>query len=283
MKVAYLGPQGTFTEKATREVFPSEELVPLQPIRRVIRAVEAVEVDRGVVPSENFYNGEVRETLDALTESSKARIIGEKSLVVVHCLGALQGHGKIMQIYSKDQALEQCSRYLCENYPNADTLAVSSTAEAAKKIAKERMLDAAAIASDSALRESGLEVLASDICPDNKTRFVILGTTPVNRTGDDKTFIAIRPQCPKDKDRPGVLYTALGFLAGLRINLEYIQSRPDGKKGYIFYIELDGYEQDEAVRTALDSIRLSLDPQTKYPNTVKVLGSYPNTHWKEVK
>lgn len=283
MKVAYLGPQGTFTEKATKEVFPSEELVPLQPIRRVVRSVETGEVDHGVVPIENIYDGEVRETLDSLTECSKTRIISEMSLAIVHCLGALQGRGQITRIYSKDQALEQCSRYLCEKYPDADTFAVSSTAEAARRIAEEKMLDAAAIASESALMGSGLEILASDICPNNKTRFVILGTASTNKSGDDKTFVAIHPQSSKVRDRPGVLNCTLDFFASLGINLEYIQSRPDGKKGYIFYIELNGHERDEAVNTALDSIRLSLDPQKLFLDTVKVLGSYKNTHWKEGK
>jgi len=283
IKVAYLGPQGTFTEKVARDFFPSEDLVPLQPIRKVVKAVETGEAEHGIVPIENFYNGEVRETLDSLTECSRTRIIAETSLAIVHCLGALQSHGQVTRIYSKDQALEQCSRYLCEKYPDADTIAVSSTALAAERVAREKMLDAAAIASESALKAAGLEILASDICPNNKTRFAVLWTASTNRSGDDKTFIAIHPQHPRVRDKPGVLDCALGFFARLGINLEYIQSRPDGKRGYIFYIELNGHERDEAVVSALDSIRLSLDQQKMFPNTVKVLGSYKNTHWKEEK
>lgn len=276
-KIAYLGPEKTFTEKIAREIFSVGELLPIQPIRRVIRAVETNEVDYGIAPIENFYNGEVRETLDSLTECFKTRIISEKAMKIVHCLGALPNNKLIERILSKDQALEQCSRYLCENYPNAATISTSSTAEAVKTIRNENLLCAAAIASETALKDGGLEILAKDICPNNKTRFVVLGREKTMPTGDDKTFLAIYPSV---RDKPGVLHDFLGFLAGLGINLEFIQSRPDGKKGYLFYIELDGHEQDKKVKTAMEGIKLSLNYEEKHPDTIKILGSYKNTHWK---
>ena len=277
-KVAYLGPEKTFTEKAAKQAFPDADLVPMQPIRNVVLAIENERADYGVVPLENFYNGEVRDTLDSLTECSRARIIQEQPLSIIHCLGALKEHGTITIIRSKDQALEQCSRYLCEHYPSATLIATASTAEAAKYIAEQKALDSAAIANEQALLDSKLEVLAKDICPNNKTRFVILARQDTEQTGDDKTFLAIHPSI---KDRPGVLYNTLGFLAGLGINLEAIQSRPDGRKGYYFYLELDGHEKDRNVALALDAIRLSLDPSSKHPKSIKILGSYPNTHWKD--
>ena len=274
-KIAYLGPEKTFTEAAAKEIFPSEELVPIKPIRRVIRTVECGDVDFGVVPLENFYNGEVRETLDSLTECETTKIIMEKTSKIVHCLGALPKHGGIERVLSKDQALEQCSRYLCENYPDAETVNTTSTAEATRLVSG---LDTAAIASDKALIDSGLEVLARDICPNNRTRFVVLGRNSTKSTGDDKTFIVIHPLT---RDEPGVLYTTIGFFYGLSINLEYIQSRPDGKKGYFFYVEVDGHKEDESVKTVIDEVRSYLDPNAEHPSTVQILGSYPNTHWKE--
>ena len=276
MKIAYLGPKGTFTEQAVKELFPDSELIAIRPIRNVVNLIESGKAEFGVLPLENFYNGEVRETLDALTESKDVKIIQEKALTISHCIGFLKNHEQIKKVISKDQALEQCSKYLCDNYPDADTIAVTSTTEAAKRIIKENLLDAAAIGSESSLRELGLEILDKDICKNNKTRFVVIGKKETQPSGDDKTFLAINPKI----DRPGVLYNILGFLAGLQINLEYIQSRPNGEKGYYFYLELDGHLQEENVEKAIEAIKLSLDPEKKFANTVKILGSFPNTHWK---
>ena len=278
IKVAYLGPVGTFTEKAARKSFPQSELVPLSSNRRVIRAVETEEALYGVVPIENFYQGEVRDTLDALIETEKVGITGETFLKVVHCFGVLPQHGDILKILSKDQALDQCGKYLCEKYPNAETMAVSSTAEAARIIKEQAMLYAAAIASKEALLKQGLEVLAEDICPNNRTKFIILGNDATNSTGDDKTLIALHPHI---RDKPGVLSGILSVISALDINLDYVQSRPDGKGGYYFYVELNGHEKDERVDLALRTIKLLLDPKKEQKNTLKVLGSYPNTRWKD--
>ncbi len=277
MEVAYLGPkETTYTGQATRKIFPDGKLIPIQPIRNIVMAIESGRFKRGVVPIENFYNGEVRETLDSLTECNNTKIMGEKALTIVHCLGMLPDHKEIKRILSKDQALEQCSRYLVANYKDAETISTSSTSEAAQLIARDKMLDAAAIASEDALRKSGLERIATDLCPNNKTRFVVLGREYTASTGDDKTFLAIHPPI----DKPGVLDDTLSIFASLGINLEFIQSRPDGQKGYYFYVELDGHINDERVKQALYTIKLSLDPQKKYKDAIKLFGSYPNTHWK---
>ncbi len=276
MKIAYLGPPGTFTEKVTRELFPNENLIPLQPIRNVIFSVENNDVDFSIVPLENFYNGEVRETLDSLNECEKAKIIQEKALEIVHCLGALKDHSKIDKIFSKDQALEQCSHFLMDKFPLSQTIAVSSTAEAVKKIKSENLLDSAVIASKEAILNAGLEVLEINLVPNNKTRFVVIGKDETASTGEDKTLISIHPA----KDKAGVLYGVLGFLANSKINLEDIKSRPDKKSGYYFYIELDGHQNDENVKQALDSIKSYLDAENQHPDTIKILGSYKNSRWK---
>lgn len=278
MKIAYLGPPGTFAERATKEIYLLEELIALQPIRRVVEAVEKERVELGVVPLENFYNGEVRETLDSLKECLKTRIIRDTAINIVHCLGALKTHSKIETILSKDQAIEQCSRYLCQNYPDATTIATVSTSEAAERIVRDNLNNAAAIGPEDTLKDLGLEILAKNICPNNKTRFVVIGRNQTEPTGNDKTFLVFHPL---SKDRPGTLYTDLGFFAVFGINLDYIQSRPDGKGRYFFYVELSGHEEDEPVKRALDNLRYSIDPKNQHPEIVKVLGSYPNTDWKK--
>ncbi len=277
MKIAYLGPEKTHTEKAAREMFPESDLISLKPILKVVRAVENKEVDFGVVPLENFYEGEVRETLDALTESTKTRIVKDKAIEIIHCLGVLQNNKRIDKIFSKDQALSQCGEYIYKNYPNAITIATSSTSEAVEKIAKEKLLDSAAIASEEALKNSGFKIISKDLCKNNKTRFAVIGTEQTKQTGNDKTFLVFHPI---SKDKPGTLQENLSFFSNLGINLEYIQSRPDGKGGYYFYIELKGHEKDEPVQIALKALKYALDPENKYPESLKILGSYPNTDWK---
>jgi prephenate dehydratase len=278
MKVAYLGPANTFTGTAARNLFPQEELVPLLPMRNVVMAVENGRFQRAVVPLENIYNGHVIHTLDSLTRCEHTKIIQEKSLEVVHCLGALSNHKKITRVYSKDQALEQCDDYLYTNFPEAELIAKASTAEAAEYIVKQKELESAAIAPEAALRKSGLEILATDLCPNNRTRFIVLGRDKTHPTGDDKTVLAIHPPA---RDEPGVLADCLNIIKSQHINLENIYSRPDGKKGYFFYAELDGHEKDEKVRTAILALRYSLDPEHQNSDTIKILGSFANSHWKD--
>ena len=136
MKIAYLGPKRTFTEKVARNLFPQEELVPLQSIRKVIMGIEKGNFEKGVVPLENLYNGSVIHTLDSLTRCDQARIVQETSSKIVHCFGALKGHLPIKKIYSKDQALEQCDDYLAERFPDAITIATTSTSEAVEFVSR---------------------------------------------------------------------------------------------------------------------------------------------------
>lgn len=278
MKIAYLGPEKTFTEKAARAVFPEGELIPIQPIRKVVWGVENNLFERGIIPIENFYNGHVIHTLDSLTRSKEVKIIGETSLKVVHCLGALKNHFEINKIYSKDQALEQCDEYTYRHYPNAINVPTSSTAEAAEYISKNFLMDSAAIASKEALIKSRLEILAEDICPNNLTRFIILGKEKTLQTGNDKTMLAIHPPI---RDQPGVLANCLNIFGYQHINLEYVTSRPDKEKGYIFYIELNGHEKDPNVHLALQALKCNLDPKNENEDTIKILGSFANSHWKE--
>mgnify|MGYP001567642388 CR=1 FL=1 len=282
MKIAYLGPEKTFTEQITRKIFPEDELIPLQPIRNVIMAVEDRKLTYGVVPLENLYNGYVINTLDTLTKCKDTKITREVSMKITHCLGALKNHDKIERIYSKSDALEQCDEYLFKNFPDAKTISVSSTAEAITYLSKNDVYNftAAAIASKEALLKSGLEIIAGDICPNNITRFAILERNRTIQTGDDKTIITIHPI---ERDKPGVLADCLNILRSQHINLECIFSRPDRIGNYYFYAELNGHKDEERVKRALTSIEYSLNPKSENHRVVNVLGSFPNSHWKENK
>jgi chorismate mutase/prephenate dehydratase len=279
MRVAYLGPEGTFTYKATKSLFlDSDEFVDIKPIGRVIKYLEEDKVDYAVVPAENYYNGWVNNTIDALTRSN-VNIIKEKAFPIVHCFAALKNRKDITQILSKDQAIEQCDSYLTKNYPDSDLVYVTSTADAVKQVVETPLVNAGVIASEGIINQyEGLELLAKDICPNNKTRFIVLGNGKTHSTGDDKTFIAVHPHV---KDLPLILARSLLPLGLANVNLEYISSRPDHEGGHYFYLEADGHENDEAIKKSLDFTRYILDPNLEYPDTIRILGSYPNTHWKD--
>ena len=278
MRIAYLGPKNTFTEKIAKELFPKEELVPLIPIRSVIMTVENDEVEMGIVPLENFYNGYVIQTLDSLTKCKKTKIFAEKPLKIIHCLGKIDETRKITKIFSKDQALEQCEEYIFKNFPDSELVSTASTSEAAKIVSTSSDKTLAAISQESALKENSLKVIDKDLCPNNITRFIILKKEESKKTGDDKTILAIHPPI---KDRPGVLADCLNIFGSLHINLESIYSRPDGKGGYTFYIELNGHKEDENVKIALKSLNISLNQYKKSDGAIKILGSFSNSHWKD--
>jgi chorismate mutase / prephenate dehydratase len=276
MKIAYLGPLNTFTEKAARELFPNEEYIVLQPIIKVVQSVEQGNADFGVIPLENYYNGEVKETLDSLKDTKKITIIKEYAIKIEHSLGALKNHIDIKNIYSKDTALEQCSKYIYKNYPEAQTLSTHSTTDAIERIYNENLIDSAAIADKEALIKKGFIIIDKDLCPNNSTKFIVIGTKKTKPSGDDKTLVIIHPK----KDYPGSLQVYLSFFSNLNINLNYIQSRPDGLGGYYFYIELIGHIDDTKVDIALKGLRYALDPLDKNPDSLKILGSYPKIDWK---
>lgn len=265
MKIAYLGPEGKgYTYSMTRQLFSNEELLPLLPIRRVVMAVENGQVDFGVIPFENAKEGKVWEGLDTLAVCKKTKIVQESFLPIVHCLGALNSHGEIKKIMSKDTAIAQCGEYLYSTYPDVQTIATSSTGEAVDIVVNLNLTDTAAIASEETLRPR-LEVLARDISPNNKTRFGIISRDPTPPTEDDKTLIALYPPT----DSPGTLVQMLHCFADRGLNLEGISERPLMPRGYYFYSEINGHEDDKLVREALQAARF-----------VKVIGSYRNSYWK---
>jgi chorismate mutase/prephenate dehydratase len=266
LKVAFLGPEATFTHMAARARFGlSAHYVPAPTIGGVFAEVERGVADLGVVPIENSTEGVVNSTLDVLMDSELV-IAAEIVLPVSHCLltrsGTLDG---VAKVYSHPQALAQCRGWLSQNLPNAAGIEVASTALAAR-LAKDDPV-AAAVASELAGRLYGLKVARGNIEDEthNVTRFLVLGKEPAGSSGRDKTSIMLSV-----KDQPGVLYRVLEPLARRGVNLTRIESRPSRLRAwdYVFFLDVDGHRDDARLAGALGE----LAPLTAQ---LKVLGSYP--------
>ncbi len=267
VRVAYLGPEGTFTQAAALKHFGHSCVsVPMGAIDEVFREVAAGAVNYGVVPVENSTEGVVNHTLDNFMESS-ARICGEVELRIHHHLlvSDVTKQDGITRIYSHAQSLAQCRKWLDSHYPKAERVAVSSNAEAAKRIRGE--WHAAAIAGDMAAEMYGLTKLNEKIedLPDNSTRFLIIGTQAVPASGDDKTSIIVSV-----RNQPGALYNLLAPFHRNGIDLTRVETRPSrvGAWSYVFFIDFVGHADSPNIKAVLDEIAAQAAD-------VRVLGSYP--------
>jgi prephenate dehydratase len=275
MRIAYLGPAGTFTEDALGEAAPAVEFEPLRTatIHDAILAVERGEADRALVPFENSIEGSVRGTLDALAfEADSVTIVGEHDYAVrAHLIGRERVElGAIEAVLSHQQPLAQCARFLREQLPGVELRSVSSTAAAVRMVA-ESVRPWAAIGSRAAAALYGCEILREGIQDeaDNVTRFVWIapaGTAP--EQGDAwKTSLVFSEL---GEDHPGALVNALGEFSERGINLTRIESRPlrSGLGRYMFFCDLEGAEDDELVAAAIAQLRSKAE-------SVRILGSYP--------
>ena len=267
LRVAYLGPAGTFSESASRKHFGSApNFLAMAAIDDVFRAVEAGNADYGVVPVENSTEGAVNHTLDSFLEHDMV-ICGEVELRIHHHLlvGENTKTDSISRIYSHAQSLAQCRKWLDAHYPNVERVAVSSNAEAAKRVKGE--WNSAAIAGDMAAGLYGLTRLAEKIedRPDNSTRFLMIGNQEVPPTGDDKTSIIVSMS-----NKPGALHELLVPFHDNGIDLTRIETRPSrsGKWTYVFFIDFVGHHRDPLVKGVLEKI-------SQEAVALKVLGSYP--------
>jgi prephenate dehydratase len=266
---AFLGPEGTFTEEALLSLGePGVEPVACATIADVFEAVESADTASGIVPIENSQEGSVNATLDALAFDHDLHIQREVVRDIRHALVVAPGTGlsDISAVVSHPQATAQCRRWLFKNLPGVEVLAANSTAEAVRRAVGEPGL--AAVGTELAATLYGGEVLERSVedYKGNQTRFVVLGTGIRERTGHDKTSLALYLQ----KDKPGALLMILSEFAYGQINLTKIQSRPTKKRlgEYMFFVDLEGHVSDPHVSLALDCLRLKL-------RSVKVLGSYP--------
>ena len=266
MKVAFLGPQGTFTHAAAMQQFGfSAQLVPQKSIPAIFEEVSRGRAPYGVVPVENSTEGVVSHTLDMFMESD-LKINAEIMLGISHFLMSRSGRmTDIKKIVSHPQPLAQCRKWLEENLPDVPLVDVGSTALAAQMALEDESFGA--IASEMAATLYGLQVVKERIedNPNNFTRFLVIGTNTPERSGRDKTSLMFNI-----KDQPGILYRMLEPFSKREINLSKIESRPMKKKAweYIFFLDIEGHIDDEPITAAVAELK-------DYCQFLKVLGSYP--------
>ena len=272
-RYSYLGPEGTFTEAALRQITSENDL--LTPYGNVTAALEAVRtgaVDKALVPIENSVEGVVARTLDELALGDALVISAETTLPVSFSLMTLPGNeeNEIKKIATHPHAEAQTRAYLAQNYPHAEMIETPSTAAGAQGLIKGNY--DAAIAAKIAAEKYGLKILAENI-GDNEgaiTRFVVVekpGHLPAP-TGADRTSLVAYI----DIDHAGALLEILTEFAKQKVNLTFIQSRPTGRQlgHYHFIIDAEGHIHDAPVKAALDGLR-------KICNDIRFLGSYPRT------
>ena len=266
LAVAFLGPQGTFTQAAAIKHFGhAAQTRPCASIDDVFRIVEAGGADYGVVPVENSTGGAVGTTLDLLL-LTPLKVCGEVDLRVHQFLLRKAGAaGKAEKVYSHAQSLAQCHEWLNQNLPDVERVEVVSNAEAARLAAEDET--AAAIAGEMAAEIYGLEKTAENIedKPDNTTRFLVIGTHDAEPSGRDKTSLALSA-----RNRPGAVYDLLSPLAAHEVSMTKLESRPSraGLWEYVFFVDIEGHRQDEKVAKAIAELR----EKTAF---LKILGSYP--------
>jgi chorismate mutase/prephenate dehydratase len=265
LKVAYLGPQATFTHIAALKKFGSQvKYLAANTIADVFLAVEKEDADYGVVPIENSIEGAVTHTLDMFVDSD-LKICSQIIINVNHNLLARCPKNKIKRIYSNPQVFGQCRIWLEENLSQPERIEVTSTTKAAQIAAKEKY--SACIASLLAADVYNLGVIAKNIedSSANVTRFLVIGRTEVGPTGCDRTSILF-----SIKDRVGALHDMLVPFKKYGINLTKIESRPSKRKAwdYYFFVDLAGHYKEARVKRALSELE-------RRCTFLKILGSYP--------
>lgn len=266
LTVAFLGPEGTFSEAAAIKQFGhGVDRLPAESIDEVFLRVERGEAGYGVVPVENSTEGAVSRTLDLLTQTP-LKICGEVMLRVRQQLMRKgQGLDGIERVYSHAQSLAQCHEWLNRHLPKAERIPVVSNAEAARLAAQDPK--AAAVAGEVAAEHHGLDIVMRDIEdePTNTTRFLVLGREDAGASGRDKTSLVLSAQ-----NRPGALLDLIAPFSAMGIGLNRLESRParSGAWEYVFFIDIDGHRSEERVAVALAKVQGNA-------TLFKVLGSYP--------
>jgi prephenate dehydratase len=278
LKVAYLGPTGTFTEEALLDAAAGAELElsPRATIFEAVNAVERGEAGRGFVPFENSVEGAVRSTLDALAfDTEHVRIAGEHDHPIRHNLIAAEELEleRIEVVVSHPQANAQCARFIREQLPEAEVRAIASTSDAVRQVA-EAGRPWAALGSAAAAAAYGCVILRDGVedVAENVTRFVWLARgedLAEAEAGSEGTWRTSLVFSELGDDRPGALVDALLEFSSRDVNLTRIESRPlrRGLGRYLFFVDLEGRLADGSVAQAIDGLREKAD-------VVRILGSY---------
>lgn len=266
LRIGFLGPKTTFSHQAAIKQFgQSSEFIPNSDIESVFRQVEQGSCDYGVVPVENSIEGVINLTLDCFVDSPLL-ICGEiKNTISLCLLSKTKDLKKIETIYSHPQPLGQCRQWLNRNLSSIEQISASSTASAAEMVVERKTC--AAIAGKFAAKEYNLKIVAENIQDrvENYTRFLVIGKDKTKKALKNKTSIMF-----SIRDETGSLLKVLQLFARNKINLTKIQSRPlrDRPWEYLFYVDLDGHAQDQAINKSLISLK-------KMCLLLRVLGSYP--------
>jgi chorismate mutase/prephenate dehydratase len=268
LKVAFLGPEGTYTQAAVYKQFGhSVRALALSTSDEVFQEVEAGNADFGVAAVENSAEGTITHTLDRLI-TSPLHICGEVELRIHHCLmGRMDSLDSVLRVCAHPQALAQCRLWLDEHLPGVERVPVSSNAEGARRARDE--LGTAAIAGETAAEVYSLRLLCTQIedRADNTTRFLVIGRKILAPSGADKTTLLVSTSSTA---APGALHRLLKPLATNRISMTRIESRPSrrGKWNYVFFIDIEGHASDAPVARALQGLQ-------RQASLFRVIGSYP--------
>ena len=266
--MAFLGPEGTFTQSAVLKQFGnSVRALSVTTIEEVFHQVEGGLAEFGVVPVENSTEGSVTNTLDMFL-ISPLRICGEVELRIrQHLMGRMQESGDIERICSHPQSLAQCRAWLAQSMPDVEVIPVSSNAAAARRARDE--VGTAAIAGDAAAEVYELNTLFANIedHADNTTRFLVIGRKLFPPSGADKTSLLLSASGTQGA---GVLHHLLDPLAKNGINMTRIESRPSRRRkwDYVFFVDIDGHADDDKVRRTLRKVE-------QHASLFRVIGAYP--------
>jgi chorismate mutase/prephenate dehydratase len=266
MDIAFLGPEGTFTQQAVFKHFGhAVKTIPVTTINEIFGAVELNHCQFGVVPVENSTEGVISHTLDRFLTSS-LKICGEVEIRVhQNLMGHVTSLTEITEVFSHQQSLAQCRQWLDKHLPNVRLTAVTSNAEAARLASVNEQ--AAAIAGIVAAEVYNLTVIEKNIEDEsnNTTRFIIIGQQSSSPTGNDKTSLVV-----STGNQPGALHKILEPFAKFGIGMASIESRPSrqGLWDYVFFIDIEGHSEDKVVAQALDTVKDSV-------KMFRLLGSYP--------
>ena len=268
LKIAYLGPEGTWTHQAAIKKFGHSVAYSSQPnFAEVFDQVTRRQADYGVVPIENSTEGAVSHTLDLFVDSP-LQICAQILLRIENGLMASIPREQIKTLYSHPQVFGQCRNWILRNFPEADLVEVSSTTRAAQLARDNAAQGAAALGGALAAEMNGLTMLESSIQDraTNTTRFLVIGEKTCPPTGKDRTSILFAIH-----DRPGSLVRALQAFDQFQINMSKIESRPSKRKDweYVFYVDLSGHCDDPELKNAIEELE-------KHCSMVKLLGSYPD-------